>query len=220
MVEFKLCIADPSSGKTYQKEVKDAEANHFLGMLLGQSVKGEMLGLTGSEFLITGGSDKAGFPMRKGIKGARKKLTLLGGIGLRKNFSKGVKKRKTVCGHRISETISQINLKVTKEGSKKLADSFSAPAETTSDDKPAEAPKEKPTEKRKDEAPKEDKPEAPKEEAPVEDKPKESPKEAKPTEAPKEPEPKEAPKEDKPAENTEEQPKETTKEPKAEDKKE
>ena len=121
MAEFKLCIADPKTGKSFQKEVKDADAAPFMGLMLGDTVKGEVLGVTGAEFQITGGSDKAGFPMRRGIKGVRKKLNLLGGIGLRKHLADGVRKRKTVCGHKIIETISQINLKVTKEGAKKVS---------------------------------------------------------------------------------------------------
>ncbi|MBR9700148.1 30S ribosomal protein S6e [Candidatus Woesearchaeota archaeon] len=186
MADFKLCIADSKSGKTYQKEVKGDEAAEFMGKNIGHSFKGELIGATGTEFQITGGSDKCGFPMRSGIKGRRKRLNLLGGVGLRKNLSKGVKKRKTVCGHKINETISQINIKVTKEGSKKLDDIFGAgkgeapkeekkeaPAEKAKKEEPKEAPKaeEKPKEEPKaevkspKEAPKEEKPEEPKEDA-------------------------------------------------------
>ena len=128
MVEFKVCIADPSTGKTYQKEVKDADAATFLGKNIGESVKGELIGLTGAELLITGGSDKAGFPMRRGIRDIRKKLSLLGGVGLRVRMPHGTRKRKTVCGHKISDRIAQVNVKVSKEGTKKLAELFPAPA--------------------------------------------------------------------------------------------
>lgn len=79
--------------------------------------------LSGYELQITGGSDYCGFPMRKGILGQRKKITILGGIGF-KGAGKGIKRRKTVCGHKIHERISQINLKVTKPGTKKLAEIF------------------------------------------------------------------------------------------------
>jgi len=65
MVDFKLSIADPKSGKTYQKEAKDKEAAPFVGKNIGEQIKGEIIGLAGYEFLITGGSDNCGFPMRR-----------------------------------------------------------------------------------------------------------------------------------------------------------
>ena len=61
--------------------------------------------------------------MRKGILGIRKKLTIYPGIGFKGGF-KGMKKRKTVCGHKINEQIAAINLKVLKEGTKKISDMF------------------------------------------------------------------------------------------------
>ncbi|MBI2558383.1 30S ribosomal protein S6e [Candidatus Woesearchaeota archaeon] len=126
MASFKLCISDPSSGRTFQKEVKDSLARHFIGLNIGESVKGDSIEISGYEFQITGGSDYCGFPMRKGILGLRKKITLYGGVGF-KGDAKGIKRRKTVCGHKIHEKISQINLKVTKPGAKKLAEIFGVP---------------------------------------------------------------------------------------------
>ena len=120
MASFKLCISD-SSGKTFQKEVKDGNARPFIGLNIGETVKGDGFDLNGFEFQITGGSDYCGFPMRKGILGERKQLTVYGGIGFTGD-AKGIKRRKTVCGHKIHERISQINLKVVKEGSKKLGE--------------------------------------------------------------------------------------------------
>lgn len=122
MVSFKLCISDPS-GKTYQKEVKDSFARPFIGLNIGETIKGESFEMSGYEFQITGGSDYCGFPMRKGILGVRKKLIVYGGVGFRGD-AKGIKRRKTVCGHKIHERISQINLKVVKQGPKKLAEAL------------------------------------------------------------------------------------------------
>jgi len=122
MVSFKLCISDPS-GKTYQKEVKDSFARPFIGLNIGETIKGDGFEMSGYEFQITGGSDYCGFPMRKGILGVRKKLVIYGGVGFRGD-AKGIKRRKTVCGHKIHERISQINLKVTKQGPKKLAEAL------------------------------------------------------------------------------------------------
>ncbi|MBS3096051.1 30S ribosomal protein S6e [Candidatus Woesearchaeota archaeon] len=122
MVSFKLCISD-QSGKTYQKEVKDSLARPFVGLNIGETIKGESFDINGYEFQITGGSDYCGFPMRRGILGLRKKLVTYGGVGFR-GGAKGIKRRKTVCGHKIHERISQINLKVVKQGNKKLAEAL------------------------------------------------------------------------------------------------
>lgn len=98
-----------------------------------------MFGLTGYEFLITGGSDHAGFPMRKDISGmGRKKILAVQAIGLKKK-AKGLRQRKTVCGNTIHAKISQINLKVTKEGKEPLPKP-----------EPAEGKKEKPSETKKE----------------------------------------------------------------------
>lgn len=123
MANFKLCISDPSTGKTFQKEVKDNAASPFIGLNIGENIKGDSFEMNGYELLITGGSDYCGFPMRKGILGLRKSLTIYGGVGFR-GAAKGIKRRKTVCGHKIHERISQINLKVMKQGPKKLAEIF------------------------------------------------------------------------------------------------
>src|SRR3989338_2359192 len=127
MADFKLCIGDPASGKSFQKEVRDADAKPFLGMNVGEKIKGEAIGLSGYEFLITCGSDNCGFPMRRGIQGIRKKLSLLGGVGLHRSPGRGIRKKKTVCGQKISEKITQINLVPTKAGNKTLAEIFAKP---------------------------------------------------------------------------------------------
>ncbi len=152
MADFKLTIADPKTGKTYQKEVKDAEGAAFIGLNIGETVTGDSFGMAGYEFQITGGSDYCGFPMRRGIMGLRKKVVLFGGVGfsgkmrpLRKGKKPrrhgGIRKRKTVCGHKISERIHQINVKVLKEGSKKMAEIFGAgeAKEGAAEAKPAKA---------------------------------------------------------------------------------
>ena len=174
MAEFKLCIADPKTGKCYQKDIKDQETAPFIGLNIGESIKGEVFGMGGYEFQITGGSDYCGFPMRKGILGIRKKIQSYGGVGF-KTMKKGEKKRKTVCGHKINEKIVQINLKITKEGSKKLAEIF-----PDAEKKLEEKAKEKSNKAPKKEAEKEEKPKEEKKEQPKkEEKPKESAKEEK-----------------------------------------
>ena len=128
MVDFKLVIGT-KNGKTFQKEVKSPEADALLKKKVGEQVKGDELGFAGYEFLITGGSDKCGFPMRKGILQPRKMILMGKGVGFSGNKrplgkkktrrkQKGLIKRRTVCGEMITKIIRQINLKVVKEGPK------------------------------------------------------------------------------------------------------
>ena len=120
MVEFKLVISDPKTGKTTQREIKETDADRFIGLKLKDMIKGESIGLTGYEFEITGGSDDCGFPMRRDLTGTgRKKILIVKGIGLRKT-KKGMKKRKMVAGNTIHAKIAQINLKIIKQGKESL----------------------------------------------------------------------------------------------------
>lgn len=126
-MEYKLVIG-AKDGKSYQKEVKDAEADALHNKYLGDTVSGDSLGYPGYEFLITGGSDKSGFPMRKGIQAPRKKIMIgksVGCSGKDRNKKKrnGLFIKKTVCGERITKIIRQVNLKVIKEGSQLLGGS-------------------------------------------------------------------------------------------------
>ena len=114
-MEFKLTIND--GPKSYKYVIKEPEANVLLGMKIGEKVKGDSIGLKGYELEITGGSDNAGFPMHKGVQGAGRGKYL-------KRLKNGALKRKTVMGNTISESISQINLKVVKKGEKELSEIF------------------------------------------------------------------------------------------------
>lgn len=213
MVEFKLVIGEPKTGKSYQREVKDNEAGIFLGKSMKDVIKGESIGLQGYEFEITGGSDSCGFPMRYDVKGtARRRILAVKGVGFRIK-DRGIRQRKTVRGNTISENISQINLKVLKQGKQPLGEPA---AEQSGEQQPEEPPKEgaKPAEENKAEEKKEEpkekaKPEEPKkeerkEEAPVEPEKKEEPKKEEKPEEKKEEKKKEAPAEEKPKEEKQE----------------
>ena len=157
MPEFKLTIGDPKKGKCYQKTATDNNAKAFIGLKIGDNVKGDSIGLAGYEFKITGGSDYCGFPMRKGISGARKRVLIERGVGF-KGKGKGVRKRRTVCGEAIYDKITQINLKILKYGKAPLAEEKAAEGEAKKkEEKTKEAQK---TEKK--EAADETKKEAPK----------------------------------------------------------
>lgn len=162
MVGFKVVIGT-KDGKCHQKEIPEEDSKNLVGKKIGDTIKGELIGLTGYEFSITGGTDYAGFPMRQDIAGVgRKRILAVAGVGLKKK-ARGIRKRKTVCGNTIHPKISQINLKVLKEGKEKLG---AAPKEGEA---PAEESKQAPKEEKKEEAkpkeaPKEEKKESLKEE--------------------------------------------------------
>jgi small subunit ribosomal protein S6e len=151
MSEFKLNIADPKAAKCAQRALAEAKSAVLMGMKVGDTVKGEDIDLAGYEFIITGGSDFCGFPMKKGIASPRKRILIQKGAGFR-GGREGMKKRKTVCGEVINERITQINLKVTKQGKEKL---FEAKEEKPAEEKPKET---KPAEKAKEAPKKEEKP--------------------------------------------------------------
>ncbi len=117
MAEIKVNIGDGKAKKTYNKTLTEDQLGPFLGKKIGDTVKGEALELAGYELEIMGGSNSDGLPMRKDVNGfAKKKILIVGGVGLRKTKYKGSKIRKTVAGNTIFEKTSQINLKVVKYG--------------------------------------------------------------------------------------------------------
>ncbi|MFH1823155.1 MAG: S6e family ribosomal protein [archaeon] len=195
---FKLDIGN--KGKTYHLETTSED---FLNQKIGDKVSGKAIkenkDFEDYEFEITGGSHDAGFPMIKGTEGqGLKKVLISFGPGMKKrpkregkkkrsNYTpKGLKLRKTIHADIITEKITQINLKVIKEGAKKLEDIFKK--EEPKEEKPAEAPKqeEKPVEQPKEEE-KEVPKKEPKKEAPKEPEKKEEPKPEEKKEESKEP---------------------------------
>ena len=113
MASFKLVVSDPDSGKSENYELKDQQAQVFVGLKIGETVDASVVGAQG-KVKITGGSDKAGFPMRSDVSGGVKKYALLTkGTGLRSK-KKGNRKRKLVRGHTITDEIYQINTVLAK----------------------------------------------------------------------------------------------------------
>jgi small subunit ribosomal protein S6e len=109
MASFKVIIADPKTRKSQTVEIKDQQASPLVGIRLGEEIDGSLLGIQG-RVRITGGSDKAGFPMRWDISGGVKKYVLMtGGVGFRKGSGNGQKRRKLVRGSIITEEIYQLN---------------------------------------------------------------------------------------------------------------
>lgn len=107
LAEFKLIVSDPKTGKSDSYDLKDQQAQMFIGLRIGQVVDASVVGAKG-KVRITGGSDLSGFPMRGDVLGGVKKDVLLSrGVGFR--GEKGEKKRKLVRGNTITEEIHQIN---------------------------------------------------------------------------------------------------------------
>jgi len=127
-------VMGTKDGKSYQKELSEDESKFFAGKVVKDKVKGDDFGFAGYEFLITGGSDNAGFPLRWDMPGhGRKQLLAVQGVGLRKT-RKGMRRRKTVAGNTIGEQTAQINLKVVKAGAKSVQDIMNPAAETPAED--------------------------------------------------------------------------------------
>ncbi|MBU5689324.1 MAG: 30S ribosomal protein S6e [Candidatus Aenigmarchaeota archaeon] len=124
MADFKFVISDPKTKKSYQLTVSQDKAYILIGKKIGDKFDGSILGLTGYELEIRGGTDKDGFPMLPSIQGpVRKKIILSGRPGFKPRL-KGQRKRKTVRGNTISADIAQINTKIVKYGSKPLEEIF------------------------------------------------------------------------------------------------
>jgi len=151
MVEFKINIGDPKTGKTVQKVVSGDQAQAFLKKRIGEKVSGDLIGFPGYEFEISGGSDYCGFPMRRDVRGtARKKVLIVSGVGIRKNVP-GRKVRKTVAGNTVYSKTAQINLKVLKQGAQPLVEEKKEGGEEKKEEaKAAEKPAEEKTESKKD----------------------------------------------------------------------
>ena len=124
MAEIKVVLSNPKTGKSYQKVLKDEDSKRLMGLKIGDKIKGETMDLAGYEFEVTGGSDFAGFPMRKDVQGiGRKKILATEGVGLRKKRNaRGVKIRKSVASNTIYEKTAQVNMKVLKEGKMPLGE--------------------------------------------------------------------------------------------------
>lgn len=120
---MKLVISE-QTGKSYQTEVGKDKETLLAGKKIGDEVEGDLFGAAGYAFVLCGGSDGSGFPMRNDVAGSsRKSLLLSGGIGF-KSKNKGERKRKAVRGNTYSADIMQVNVKVKTAGPTPLEQLF------------------------------------------------------------------------------------------------
>lgn len=183
-MNFKIVLSDPKSKKAYQVE-KEQRATGLVGKKIGENIPGDSIGLPGYEIQVTGGSDKQGFPMRRDVEGAvRKKILISNPPGFHPK-TKGQRKRKSIRGNTVSPDIVQVNIKVVKEGTKKIEELLGVKAkpkeEKVKEEKKEEKVKEKPKEEKKEVS--EKKEEKAKEEKKAEEKKEVKPKEEKPKES-------------------------------------
>ncbi len=152
MAKFKVIVSEPQ-GKSKVTELEGARATPLIGRKLGETIDGSIVGLAGKQLLITGGSDKDGFPMRQDVHGGvRIQVVVSKGVGFHPR-NEGERQRKTIRGNVITEDIVQINAKALekaeKEKQKKAAkphkprkmkeEAASEPKEVAEEPKPEEA---------------------------------------------------------------------------------
>ena len=124
MVELKVVVSDPKTGRAYNVDASTGAAGAIVGKKIGDEVDAGALGLAGYKILITGGSDQTGTPARKSLPGAgRRKLLLAEGVGFHAKME-GERKRKMIRAHQITPEFVQINARVTAYGEKTLDELF------------------------------------------------------------------------------------------------
>jgi len=112
MAKFKIIVSDPETGGSKFVEVEGPRAVPLISRKIGDTVDGSVVGVPGHKLLITGGSDKDGFPMRPNVHGGvRANVILSGGVGFHPP-ERGERRRKTLHGNIITEDVVQINMKI------------------------------------------------------------------------------------------------------------
>jgi len=124
MVELKVVVSDPKTGRAYNVDASTGAAGAIVGKKVGDEVDAGPLGLAGYKILITGGSDQTGTPARKSLPGAgRRKLLLAEGVGFHAKME-GERRRKMIRAHQITPEFVQVNARVTAYGEKTLDEIF------------------------------------------------------------------------------------------------
>ncbi|MBN2250876.1 MAG: 30S ribosomal protein S6e [Candidatus Altiarchaeota archaeon] len=148
-MDYKVVVSDPESGRSYQREVKDEKAARLNNLKIGDEFDGSIVGLAGYTLKITGGSEKSGFPMKKGVQGtSRPEVLMTEGVGYRPKTP--VRRRKRVRGEKIADDIVQINTAVVKRAKKSMEEFYGLATEEKKDAE-AKEPSAEPSEEVKEE---------------------------------------------------------------------
>lgn len=124
MADFRIVVSDSKTAQAYQVTVTGAAANKIIGKNIGETISGDIAGLSGYTLKLTGGTDKDGFPMRPDLPGpTRKKILVAGGVGFHPMHD-GERRRKAMRGREISSDVTQINTVIVEYGEKTLAEIF------------------------------------------------------------------------------------------------
>ncbi len=110
-----------AKGRSRKITIDEKRFTRLIGMQIGETLKGGLIGFPDFVFEIMGGSDSSGFPMIKSIQGPVKRKILVS--KKRPGYKpkrKGQKKRKTVRGNEVTDDMTLVNLRVIKYGESEL----------------------------------------------------------------------------------------------------
>ncbi len=107
MVEF-TAVVSYRDGKSESVKVGAQESSRLLGLRIGDTLDGAVIGKKDYSMTIVGGSDSAGFPMRRHIQGG-------GLVRILFRDRKGINHKVLRRGSVITESIAQVNLVAKKK---------------------------------------------------------------------------------------------------------
>lgn len=139
---MKMVYSDPKSGKSAQLILEGDRQALLFNRKINDVVEGALIGLSGFKLKITGGSDKSGFPLTKGIIGSLKTTVLK--TGARSGRHKGEYRRMTVRGDTITQDTEQVNAIIVEYGEKPVAELFPEKAGGEKKEEKPEKKEEKP----------------------------------------------------------------------------
>ncbi len=129
MVDFKVVLSDPQTGRSYKIDATSGGAGAFMGRMIGDVIDGAALGFDGYSIEITGGSDHTGIPARRDLPGRGRRRILLSKSAGFKPTHDGERRRKSLRSSEITADFVQINAKFVKYGEKSLKEYFEPAAE-------------------------------------------------------------------------------------------
>lgn len=109
---MRLVLSDPKTKKSYNVEADEKIKLHLLGKKIKDEVDLTSIS-AGLKGVITGGSDKQGFPMHTKLDSeASKKILTTKGLGFKTDRS-GERRRVRVAGRFVIDKTAQVNIKLT-----------------------------------------------------------------------------------------------------------